>query len=33
MKCMLLAFAAATVLSSPAFAAKIGVSMEKFDRW
>jgi inositol transport system substrate-binding protein len=28
---MLIALAAATVLSSPAFAAKIGVSMDKFD--
>ena len=31
MKRILLALAAATVLSSPAFAAKIGVSMAKFD--
>src|SRR6202050_1127722 len=31
MKRILLALAAATVLSSPAFAAKIGVSMDKFD--
>ena len=31
MKRMLIALAAATVLSSPAFAAKIGVSMDKFD--
>jgi hypothetical protein len=31
MKRTLLALAAATVLSSPAFAAKIGVSMDKFD--
>ena len=31
MKRVLLALAAATVLSSPAFAAKIGVSMDKFD--
>ncbi|HKN28552.1 MAG TPA: sugar ABC transporter substrate-binding protein [Roseiarcus sp.] len=31
MKRTLLAFAAATVLSSPAFATKIGVSMDKFD--
>jgi ABC-type sugar transport system substrate-binding protein len=31
MKRIILALAAATVLSSPAFAAKIGVSMDKFD--
>jgi inositol transport system substrate-binding protein len=31
MKRILIALAAATVLSSPAFAAKIGVSMDKFD--
>ncbi|HEY1862267.1 MAG TPA: sugar ABC transporter substrate-binding protein, partial [Roseiarcus sp.] len=31
MKRLLFALAAATVLSSPAFAAKIGVSMDKFD--
>jgi inositol transport system substrate-binding protein len=31
MKRMLIALAAATILSSPAFAAKIGVSMDKFD--
>jgi len=31
MKRLLIALAAATVLSSPAFAAKIGVSMDKFD--
>ena len=31
MKRMLLALAAATILSSPAFATKIGVSMDKFD--
>jgi ABC-type sugar transport system substrate-binding protein len=31
MKRLLIAFAAATVLSNPAFAAKIGVSMDKFD--
>jgi ABC-type sugar transport system substrate-binding protein len=31
MKRILIAFAAATVLSSPAFATKIGVSMDKFD--
>ena len=31
MKRILLALAAASVLSSPAFAAKIGVSMDKFD--
>ena len=31
MKRILLALAASTVLSSPAFAAKIGVSMDKFD--
>jgi inositol transport system substrate-binding protein len=31
MKRTLLALAAATILSSPAFAAKIGVSMDKFD--
>jgi inositol transport system substrate-binding protein len=31
MKRILLALAAATVLSSPAFAAKVGVSMDKFD--
>ncbi len=31
MKRILLALAAATLLSSPAFAAKIGVSMDKFD--
>ncbi len=31
MKRMLIALAAATVLSSPAFATKIGVSMDKFD--
>ncbi len=31
MKRIFLALAAATVLSSPAFAAKIGVSMDKFD--
>src|SRR5436305_4208653 len=31
MKRLLIAVAAATVLSSPAFAAKIGVSMDKFD--
>jgi inositol transport system substrate-binding protein len=31
MKRMLLALAAATALASPAFAAKIGVSMDKFD--
>jgi hypothetical protein len=31
MKRMLLALAATTILSSPAFATKIGVSMDKFD--
>ena len=31
MKRILIALAAATILSSPAFAAKIGVSMDKFD--
>jgi inositol transport system substrate-binding protein len=31
MKRLLIAFAAATMLSSPAFATKIGVSMDKFD--
>ena len=31
MKRMIFALAAATILSSPAFAAKIGVSMDKFD--
>jgi inositol transport system substrate-binding protein len=31
MRRILLALAAASVLSSPAFAAKIGVSMDKFD--
>ena len=31
MKRILIALAAATMLSSPAFAAKIGVSMDKFD--
>ena len=31
MKRILLALAAATILSSPAFATKIGVSMDKFD--
>ena len=31
MKRMFIALAAATVLASPAFAAKIGVSMDKFD--
>ena len=31
MKRLLIALAAATVLSSPAFATKIGVSMDKFD--
>ena len=31
MKRLLIALAAATVLASPAFATKIGVSMDKFD--